>query len=67
MKKIIYFILLASLSIIMITGCSKDESMVENSTATVKSKILGKWKLDSEVTKTIRPSLPVEVITKPGI
>ncbi|WP_158267973.1 hypothetical protein [Elizabethkingia sp. YR214] len=51
----------------MITGCSKDESMVENSTATVKSKILGKWKLDSEVTKTIRPSLPVEVITKPGI
>lgn len=48
--------------LIIITGCTKDEF----SDKSAQERILGKWKLDSVVTETIRPSAPVEINNEQG-
>lgn len=60
MKKTISALL--AMLLIIITGCTKDEF----SDKSAQERILGKWKLDSVVTETIRPSAPVEINNEQG-
>ncbi|WP_131707585.1 hypothetical protein [Chryseobacterium angstadtii] len=61
MKKTI-LILLTLLSVLIVTGCSKDDP----AEIPPQERILGKWKFISVVTETIRPSKPVEITTEQG-
>ncbi|MFN1215623.1 lipocalin family protein [Chryseobacterium kwangjuense] len=61
MKRIL-LIVFALLSVVILTGCDKDEV----SEPSAQERILGKWKFISLVTETTKPSQPPQINTEYG-